>query len=230
MDDMQMMQERSVLRWGGLAGMLGGIVFILTIITLLVFVPDPTAGPEELLKRFPDESTVKTLGESLALAAYILLVTLYLALYRALRGTSLAPALFGTGLIFLSYATFAAGALPNVAFAEIADLYHAPGITPGEQTPLISLWHATQGIFYETDTVGFLLLSIGLIILGAGMFRAPDFGMGLGGASVIVGVVGVVGVYAVGLDSVSFVPIVFLTSIVLPLLFGWKVYSLSRAL
>jgi hypothetical protein len=163
------------------------------------------------------------------LVALILSVTLFLALYRALRGTSLAPALFGTGLAFLGFAVLAAGALPNVAFAPIADLYHAPGATPGEQTTLIPLWQATQGVFNETDTVGYLLLTTGLIVLGVAMLRAPAFGKGFGWVSVVVGVVGVVGIYVVGLDSLSFAPVVILTNVILPLLLGWKVYSLSRA-
>ncbi len=221
--------EKNVLRWGGLAGMLGGIVFIIMMITLLVLVPDPVAEPEELLMNFPDNRAVITLGESLYLVARILSVTLFLALYRALRGTSLAPALFGTGLAFLGFAVLGVGAFPNVAFAEISDLYHAPGATPGEQTALIPLWQATQGIFYETDTVGFFLLAIGLIVLGVAMFRAPAFGMVFGGVSMVIGVVGVVAIYVVGLGSISFAAVVVLTNVVFPLLFGWKVYRLSKA-
>jgi hypothetical protein len=221
--------EKSVLRWGGLAGMLAGIAFILTMVTLLVLVPDPDASPAELLMRFPDNRAAISLGESLYLVALILTVTLFLALYRALRGASLAPALFGSGLAFLGFAVLAAGALPNVAFTPISDLYHAPGATPGEQTTLIPLWQATQGIFNETDTVGYLLLMIGLIVLGVAMLRTPDFGRGFGAVSVVIGVVGVVAIYVVGLDSLSFAPVVFLTNIIFPLLFGWKVYSLSKA-
>ena len=224
-----MNDEKSVLRWGGLAGMLGGIVTILMMVTLLVLVPDPIAGPEELLMRFPDERATTYLGESLYLVALILSVTLFLALYRALRGTNLAPALFGTGIAFLGFAVLGAGALPIVAFAPIADLYHTAGVTPGEQTTLIPLWQATQGIFYETDTVGFLLLMIGLIVLGVGMLRTPAFGMGFGGVSVVIGVVGVVAIYVVGLGSLSFAAVVVLTNVIFPLLFGWKVYRLSRA-
>jgi hypothetical protein len=224
-----MNDEKNVLRWGGLAGMLGGIVTILMMVTLLVLVADPTAGPKELIMRFPDNRAVISLGESLYLVALILSVTLFLALYRALRGTSLAPALFGTGLAFLGFAVLAAGALPNVAFVPIADLYHAPGATPGEQTALIPLWQATQGIFNETDTVGFLLLMVGLIVLGVAMLQAPAFGRGYGGVSVVVGAVGVVAIYVVGLESISFAPVVILTNVILPFLFGWKLYRLSRA-
>ena len=222
--------EKSVLRWGGLAGMLGGILFILT----WVVVGAGPVGMEEpadlagWVSRFPDIRAARIVENGLYLVGLILGVILFLALYRALRGTSLAPALFGTGLAFLGFAVLAAGALPNVAFAPIADLYHAPGATPGEQTALIPLWQATQGIFYETDTVGFLLLMIGLIVLGVGMFRAPTFGKGFGGVSVVIGVVGIVAIYVVGVSSLSFAAVVILTNVIYPLLFGWKVYRLSR--
>jgi len=192
-------------------------------------VPDASAEPEDLLMNFPDNRAVIYLGESLYLVTLVLSVTLFLALYRALRGTSLAPALFGTGIAFLGFAVLGAGALPNIAFVPIADLYHAPGVTPGEQSALIPLWQATQGIFYETDSVGYLLLMVGLIVLGVGMLQAADFGAGFGGASVVIGVVGVVAVYVVGLGSISFAAVVILTNVIFPILFGWKVYSLSRA-
>jgi hypothetical protein len=230
MNDLQKMDgEKSVLRWGGLAGILGGIVFILMMVILLVLASDPNASPEELLMNFPNDRATTYLGESLYLVALILSVTLFLALYRALRGTSLAPALFGTGVAFLGFAVLGAGALPNLAFAQIADLYHAPGVTPGEQTALIPLWQATQGIFYETDTVGFFFLMVGLIVLGLGMLRAPAFGMGFGGVSVVIGVIGIVAIYVVGLGSLSFAAVVVLTNVIFPLIFGWKVYRLSKA-
>jgi hypothetical protein len=39
-------EEESVLRWGGLAGILGGIIFILVFVIVIAFVgPDP-AKPE----------------------------------------------------------------------------------------------------------------------------------------------------------------------------------------
>jgi hypothetical protein len=66
MNNLQKMdQEKNVLRWGGLAGMLGGIAFILTMVTLLLLVPDPDASPGELLMRFPENRAAISLGESL---------------------------------------------------------------------------------------------------------------------------------------------------------------------
>jgi hypothetical protein len=69
---------------------------------------------------------------------------------------------------------------------------------------------------------------IALIVLGVGMFRAPAFGKGFGGASVVIGVVGIVAIYVVGVSSLSFAAVAILTNVIFPLLFGWKVYRLSR--
>ncbi len=88
-----MEEEKSVLRWGGLAGILAGILFFLTIViaatTLLPLVDDP----EGVVRTFPDTRAALTLVEGLYFVGLILWVTLFLALYQALRGTKLAPAL-----------------------------------------------------------------------------------------------------------------------------------------
>lgn len=221
--------EKSVLRWGGLAGMLVPIFFILTAVILLALVPSEPADPEGLVMRFPEDRAAIAVGESLYLVAVILLVTLFLALYRALRGTSVAPALFGSGLGLLGLAVLAVGALPNIAFNPISDLYHAPGATPEEQATLVLMWQATQGIFNETDTVGFLLMAIGFIVLGVAMLGSPAFGKRFGGVSVVLGVAVVVGMSIFGVDSDLIFPFVLIAFVILPLLFGWKLYSLSKA-
>jgi ABC-type Fe3+ transport system permease subunit len=86
MNDLPKMDdERSVLLWGGLAGILGGIIFILVFVVVIAFVgPDP-AEPEGLVKRFPDIRAARTVENSLYLLVLILWVSHFLALYRALR-------------------------------------------------------------------------------------------------------------------------------------------------
>jgi hypothetical protein len=223
-------EEKGVLRWGGLAGILGGIVFIVVFVVVIAFVgPDP-AEPEGSLMRFPDDRAAHTVENSLYLVVLILWVTHFLALYRALRGTSLAPALFGSVLGIVGLGVLAAGALPHVATAPISDLYHAPGATPEERATLVLLWQATEGIFDALFVVGLLLVPVGLVALGVAMLGAPAFGKGLGGLGVALGVIGVVAATVLLVDPLS--PSAFvgvLALIVFHLVLGWKVYSLSRA-
>src|SRR3712207_9142700 len=91
-------EEKSVLRWGGLAGMVGGILLVAVFVIVGVFVgPDP-AEPEGLVMRFPDVRAAHIVEEGLYLGVLALWAIHFLALYRALRATSLAPALFGSAL------------------------------------------------------------------------------------------------------------------------------------
>ena len=226
-------EEKSVLRWGGLAGILAGILFFLAIVitatTLLPLIDDP----EAVVMSFPDIRAALTLVEGLYFVGLILWVTLFLALYQALRGTNLAPAL-GSVLGVLGLAMLAVGSLVYVALARISGLYHAPGATPQEQATLGLIWQGVESVFTATDNVGLLLVPISVIVLGVAMRRAPAFGKGFGRVSVGLGVVGVVGTSVFVVDPLSSIALVggFLGAIValviFPLLLGWKVYSLSR--
>ena len=222
--------EKSVLRWGGLAGMMVPIFFILTAVILLALVPQEPSDPEGLVMRFPEDRAAIAVGEGFYLVAVILLVTLFLALYRALRGTSVAPDLFGSGLGLVGLVVLAVGALPNIAFNPISDLYHAPGATPEEQATLVLMWQSIQGIFNETDMVGFILMAIGFIVLGVAMLGSPAFGKRFGVVSMVLGVAVAVGMSILGVESDSVIPFVLIAFMVFPLIFGWKLFSLSKGL
>ena len=223
-------EDKSVLRWGGLAGILGGIVFILVFVVVIAFVGAEPAQPEGEVMRFPDIRAARTVEDGLYLVVLILWVAHFLALYRALREASLAPALFGSVLGIVGLGVLAAGALPHVAQASISDLYHAPGASPEDQAALVLMWQASQGIFDALFGVGLLLVPIGFVALGVAMLGAPAFGRGSGGVSVVVGVVGVVAASILVVDPLS--PSAFvgvLALIVFHIVLGWKLYSLSRA-
>jgi hypothetical protein len=223
-------EEKSVLRWGGLAGLLGGIIFILVFVIVIVFVGADPAEPEGEVMRFPDIRAARTVEDSLYLVVLILWVAHFLALYRALRGTSLAPALFGSVVGIVGLGVLAAGALPHVASAPISDLYHAPGATPQDQATLVLIWQATEGIFDALFGAGLVLVPIGYIALGVAMLGTPAFGKGFGRVSVALGVIGVVAASVLLVDPLS--PSAFLgvlALIVFHIVVGWKVYSLSRA-
>jgi len=186
-------------------------------------------GAQEIL-RFPDIRAARTVENSLYLAVLVLWVIHFLALYRALRVTSLAPALFGSVLGILGLGVLAAGALPHVATARISGLYHAPGANPEDQATLVLLQQATQAIFDSLLITGLFILPIGLVALGVATLGAPAFGKGFGGVSVVLGAfgVGAASLLLVDPDSVLGAMVGVFALIIFHFVLGWKVYSLSR--
>ena len=223
-----MEKEKSVLRWGGLAGVLAVIVFIVGMPLYYYLSP---LTPEGLMA-FPDARAALATSISLSMATAFLSVAFVLVLYRVLRGTGLALALFGSVLGVIGYVVTALGdASTIVAFAPLSDLYHAPAATPEAQATVVLLWEATMGLTYTFFFVGALFMMIGFVVLGVAMLRAPAFGRRFGGVSIVLGVIGVVGVVAslfvpgsMGMQLMGVA--VFANLIFLPF-FGWKVYRLS---
>jgi hypothetical protein len=231
MNDLQSTaQEKSVLRWGGLAGILGGILFIV-VWAIVGFGPvglEPVEPAEEVM-RFPEIRTARIVENGLYLTVLVLWVIHFLALYRALRGTSLAPALFGSALGILGLVMLVAGALPHVATDPISDFYHAPGATAGDQATLDFLWQATMGIIEMLLVTGLVILPTGLIALGVAMFGAPAFGKAFGGVSVVLGVLGGAAGVVVLIGPGSLIAGVGVFALIIfHLVLGWKVYSLSK--
>lgn len=218
----------SVLRWGGLAGLLGGALFIVVFVVVGVFVgADP--GPEGAVMRFPDIRAGRTVENGLYLGVLILWVAHFLALYRALRESSPAAALFGGVLGIVGLTVLAAGALPHAASVPISDFYHAPGTTAEDQAALVMVWQATLGIFNALLVTGLVILPLSLVALGWAMLGDPAFGKGYGRVSVVLGVVGLGAAVALLVDPLSFVAVVVIFAlIVFHLALGWKVLSLSR--
>ena len=230
MNDLQKLEgEKSVLRWGGLAGILGGVLFILVFVIVGVFAGVDYADGEASVIKFPEIRAARTVENGLYLVVLMLWVTHFLALYRALRGTRLATALFGSVLGILGLGVLVAGALPHVATLPISDLYHAPGATPQDQATLGLIWQATQGIFDALLFAGLVLLPIGLIALGVAMLGTPAFGRGFGGVSVGLGVIGVGAAAAVLIDPGSPIAAIGVFALIIfHVVLGSKVYRLSQ--
>ena len=223
-------QEKSVLRWGGLSGMLGGVLFILVMVFVGVFVPPAPADLAGWVTRFPDIQAARVIENGIYLVALLLEVPLFLALYRALRKTSLAPALFGSIVGIVGLVVMVVSTTPHVAHALLSDLYLAPGATPADQATLALLWQAIKGIFDAMLYVGFFVVPIGLVTLGVAMLGAPAFGKGFGWASVVLGVVGLVAAVLQFVDPSSMIGAAsYFAGIIFYFVLGWKVYSLSRA-
>jgi hypothetical protein len=223
-------QERTVLRWGGLAGMLGSLIFILVFVVVGVFVGVDPGESGEWIVRFPEIRAARTVENGLYLLVLILWVPHFLALYRALRGAHLAPALFGSVLGIAGLTVVATGALPHVAQLALSNAYHAPGATAADRTALILVWHGVQGIFDALLYTGLLFLPLGLILLGVAMLRDPAFGKILSGMSVLLGVLGVVTATYQLIDPFSASSAIGVFALIIfHFIVGWKVYTLSRA-
>jgi len=79
------------------------------------------------------------------------------------------------------------------------------------------------------DTAAVIFVAIGYILFGIAMLRNPAFGKRFGGVTMVLALAGLVGVYLLGINSIFFAPLGLFVLIFLPILLGWKVYSLSRA-
>jgi hypothetical protein len=210
--------------------MLGGILFILVMVFVVVFVPPDPADLAGFVTRFPDIQATRVVENIIYLVALLLEVPLFLALYRALQKTSLAPALFGSVLGILGLTAMVVSTTPHVAHAKLSGLYYAPGMTPGDQAALALMWQAIWGMNDAMLYVGFFVVPTGLILLGVGMLGAPAFGKGFGGVSVALGVLGLVAAVFQMVDPSSDAGVgSYFAGIIFYLILGWKVYSLSRA-
>lgn len=220
-------EDRRVLRWGGLAGILGGVLFIVVFVIVGVFV-GTFAGPDAELAAYPDVRVARTFENGLYLLVLVLWVAHFIALHRALRRTSPAPALFGSGLGIMSVVMLAAGALPHVVTAPISDLYHAPGATPEERASLVVAWQAAQSILESLLIVGLVIAPIGLLLLGAAMLRTPAFGRGVGRLTIGLGAAGAAAAVVLLAVPDSLIAVVgFFALIAFHLVLGWRTFRLT---
>lgn len=223
-------EERNVLRWGGLAGLLGGLLFLVVFVVVGVFVGADPGGVEGPIARFPAVRAARTVENGLYLLVLVLWIPHHLALHRALRAASPAPALFGSALGVVGLVLLAAGALPHVATLPLAELYHAPAASPEERLALGLVWRATWGVFEALLVAGLVVLPLALLALGAAMRGAPGFGAGLAGLSLALGALGGVAAVVLLIDPGSPVAVVGVVAlIVFHLALGWRLVRLGRA-
>ena len=223
-------EDRSILRWGGLAGIGGSVLFVLVFAIVGIFAGAEPAGPAGPISRFPEIRVARTVENALYLAVLALWVPLALALFHSLRSTRPASALFGCALNILGLAVLAAGAIPHVVTSRLSDLYHADGATPDEQATLLLLWQANQAMFDALLLVGLLLMPVGIILFGIAMRQDPAFGKVTGNLSVALGVVGLAAAMVMLVDPLSAVAALGVFALIgFHLVAGWKTYRLSTA-
>ena len=221
-------EDNGILRWGGLSGIGGSVLFVVVFAIVGIFAGPEPAGPAGPISRFPEIRAVRTVENGLYLVALALWVPLALALFHGLRRTRPAAALFGSALNILGLAVLAAGAIPHVVTSRLSDLYHAPGATPDQQATLVLLWQANQAMFDALLLVGLLVMPVGVILFGLAMRRDPAFGKVVGNASVALGVVGLAAAIVMLVDPLSaFAALGVFALIGFHLVAGWKTYRLS---
>jgi hypothetical protein len=222
-------EDSGIARWGGLAGIGGGILLVVVFAIVAVFAGPEPAGPAGPIERFPEIRAVRTVENGLYLAVLALWVPAALALSRGLRGARPASALFGGALHLVGLAVLAAGAIPHAVTSRLSDLYHAAGATPDEKATLVLLWQANQGMFDALLLVGLLLLLVGAILFGLAMRRDPAFGKAAGTVSVALGVAGLAGATVMLVDPLSAVAAALglFALVVFHLVAGWRTFRLS---
>ncbi|MGB2955870.1 MAG: hypothetical protein WBB64_07865 [Anaerolineales bacterium] len=223
-------QDKSVLKWGGLAGILGGIILILSMAVVVGFVPADPPTFAELVARFPDVQTIRVVENILYLLGLVAGIPLALAVFWSMRKTNLAPALFGSVLVIVGLICMIAMATPHVAHSFLSEIYHSAGTTLEAQETLGLIWKATWGV---TDTplyVGFFVGMLGFTLLGAATFGSPDFGKATRWVSVVLGAAGLVTALLQLITPTSDIGAVsFFAYIILYFVLGGKIARLAKA-
>jgi hypothetical protein len=224
-------EDSGILRWGGLAGIGGSVLFIVVFAIVGIFAGPEPAGPAGPISRFPEIRVARTVENGLYLAALALWVPLALALFHGLRKARPASALFGSALNILGIAVLAAGAIPHVVTSRLSDLYHADGVTPDERAALVLLWQANQAMFDALLLVGLLVMPVGVILFGLAMRHDTAFGKVAGNVSLALGLVGLGAATIMLVDPLSPAAAVAVFALIgFHFVAGWKTYRLSRTI
>lgn len=215
--------DNKTLRWGGLAGILAFVVWILEMPVYGYVDPFVEMG----LTRFPEVRGVLGLSTILCMTTAFLSIAFVLTLYRVLRDTSKSLSLYGTVLSVIGLIGIAlSDASTFYAFEPLSELYHAPGATAEVQSVVVMLWESTQGVTYTYSFIGGLFLMVGFIALGLAMKGVPEFGR-LGWMTVALGVFGALG-SVFSLFVFETIGLMFLSDLVFLLVVGRRVYGMSK--
>lgn len=223
-------QDAQVLKWGGLSGILGSILLILVMVFVAVFIGmDDPETLDEWVERFPDIHMSRVIENFVYLAGLLFQIPLFLALFWALRKESLAPALFGGALGIVGLVPMIASATPHVAHVPLAEIYHAGEVSMEAREAITVMWQGTWGLFNAPLYIGFVVVPVGILLLGIGMFGSSAFGRGLKWLSIVMGGAGLIAGVLQMIDPASPAGIVsYLVLIIFGFVAGGKVRRLSK--
>ncbi len=220
-------EYRGLLRIGGLGALPAGILWVFALI--LVGVLDLGQTAEEALLFAQEVGALYVIQPMVYLIAQLLTVPLFLGLHRVSRDAGPSRALVGVVLGVSGTLIYVANwAIVVTAFPVLSDLHAvAP---PAEQTMIVYAAEVVEQITHAFQSLAQLLIGLAFISFGWVLLARHDIAMGYGWAGIVLG--GIVALHA--LVSFSGFPFALILGGfggmgVLFLLFGWKLYSLSRA-
>ncbi len=216
--------DRRVLQLGGLSGILVGVLIVVGLILTLT-VPAAVLTSQQSFFQSSDatKATILTVGR-IGYVAPLLYLPFAVVFYQSLRKTRSVSALVGVILGVMGSAAFTIyfHGLLGVLFS-LSDRY--VNATPSDQTAILIAGLAAGAILNGLEVAGIHFLGLSFIALGVSALGNATFHKALGWLAVALGVATV----AVALP---FVPVSVLFSFplwaVFSLIFGGKIYSLSR--
>ncbi|MFQ5837848.1 MAG: hypothetical protein ACE5HJ_03605 [Thermoplasmata archaeon] len=219
-------EEKSVLRWGGIAGILAGIILLifglvglgLALMGQIKVVPDL----EQYLVDFHANPIPVTVFLDLAIVSVLLLFLFVVALYWTLREPSRVFARIGLGLGVLALILLAVSAEVDLLARQFFSLRYA-NAAPSDQPTVAAIFAALHGLTTAGLNIGLIFLGVGFIAFGLAMRASLGYQEGFVWLSAILGLV----IILLPLLILNIVSLVFIG--LLGLVLGWKVYSLSRA-
>ena len=219
--------DRQLWRWGGAAGLAGGILLIGSgVVVGALGLPD--ASDVETLTDFANIESGRIAEHFLYLGALVLFALHVLVLHRLLRTAHQAAALFGAAIAEFGLLIMAASSLLHVSTSPLADLYNDPGTSSEDLRSIEYAWHGAQSVFDTMLTTGVLLVPIGIVLLGVAMRSAPAFGSGLAILAIVLGAVGIIGAVIAVVDPGSmFSAVSVLAIVVFHVSTGWRTLKLG---
>ena len=214
--------EGQVIRWGGSSGV-AGFVALLVSFLVVAGLGLPDASDVETLTDFADIESGRIVEHFLYLASLLFFSLHATVLYRLLRASHLAAALFGTVTVLIGYTIMAAGSLLHLSTSPLSALYTDPDATPEDLRAIEFAWHGAQSVFDTVLITGVLLVTVGILLLGVAMWTGPVFGRRLGALTLGLGLLGAVGAVIAVVDPGSlFAAAALLTIAVFHLVIGLR--------
>ena len=222
-----MRPDRQLYRWGGIAGLVGGILLLgAGLVVGLLGLPD--ASDPETLTDFANIESGRIAEHFLYLGALMLFALHVSVLHRLLTPAHQAAALFGTVMAGFGLVMMAASSLLHVATSPLADLYTAAETPPEDLAAIEYAWHGAQSVFDTLLATGVLLVPIGIVFFGLAMRSAPAFGSLSTALAIGLGTIGTICAAIAIVDPGSMLSAVSVLAIVIfHVSVGWGTWKLE---